>query len=109
MNGGACKHLATFERRTTIVGDFESGDDVWDQQFEEMVCLEPASGSETPEHLQMQERVPYKASMRWSTSASELSSGDRMLVGERTFEITSVVNVNERNHWIEAMAVESRA
>ena len=107
---GELTKRAVFERRTTIAGDFESGADVWTTLCEAYVCLQTeGAGSEQPEAKQMQERVPYKVTFRWGYNTRQITAGDRMVLGDgRTFQLTSVVNLNERNHWIEAMVTESR-
>lgn len=107
MNGGKCKHRALFERRTPA-SDFETTAETWDTVCEAYVALEPLTGEELVYAKQVNEQVSHKVAFRYSTKAVSLDSGCRMKVGERVFHLTSVVNVNERNHWIEAIAVEAK-
>lgn len=108
MNGGKCKTLATFARLAVVAGDFDDNEDQWEQVCEAYVHLQPLTGTELVEAQQINERVNYKVTMRHSAKTSSLSSGDRMTVGDRMFQLSSVVNVDSRGHWIEATAIESK-
>lgn len=108
MNGGKCKTIATFERLAVVAGDFDDNEDVWELVATAHVALEPLRGEERVAAQQINEQISHKVIWRYSAASIALDSGCRMLVGDRTFQIVSLLNVNERNHWIEAMVIERK-
>lgn len=81
--------------------------DTWEVIAEPFAIVEPLSGKELIEAEQTTSNHTHKVKFRWGHSVSDLNTKDRLRFRGRRFELTSVVNVGERNEWFECMAVES--
>jgi head-tail adaptor len=100
---------AIFERFTEP-GDQWSGEaGGWQETFREFISLRPLTGREVVETQQIIGQVTHRAFLHWSETASGLHPKDRFRIEEptpRTFDIVSVINIQERNREIELVCKE---
>lgn len=66
-------------------------------------CIEPLRGMERVRAMQIQDTTTHKITLRYR---SGILPRHRIKFGTRLFNIHSVINVEERNRWIEIMAEE---
>lgn len=112
---------AIFEKKLEP-GDQWSGEHGgWQETFREFISLRPLTGREVVETQQIVGQVTHRAFLHWSETASTLHPKDRFKIAKpvtvdpndanhdanfRMFEITSVINVQERNREIELVCKE---
>lgn len=92
------RHVGRIQRRTPgDAGDtYTTGDMV-------AMDVQPIRGMERFRAGEVESELTHLVTMRYPTTAS---ASDRVLFGERTLELVSVINVDERNQVIEMTAKE---
>lgn len=69
-------------------------------------CIEPLRGFERLRAQQLESPVTHKITLRYRAG---IKAQHRILFGTRVFNIRSVINIEERNRWLEIMADEGVA
>ena len=69
-------------------------------------CIEPLKGFERLRAMQLESPVSHKITMRYR---SGLKPEHRIKFGTRFFNIRSIINLEERNQWLEVFADEGVA
>ncbi len=69
-------------------------------------CIEPLKGFERLRAMQLEDSISHKITMRWR---SGVTAKHRIKYGSRLFNIRAVINVEERNKWLEILADEGVA
>ena len=96
------ERLATFERQTPF-DDVEQAGGEWEELFVAFVKLLPLTGREQLENAQTLATNSHRV---WTHYKDGLQPKDRMRVGEREFQIDSVINVREQNRELELLVTE---
>ena len=66
----------------------------------------PVRGEEKEQNSRIESRVTHKIVTRWAESLGKVTPADRIKFGDRVFEITTAINLGERNRWLDFMCVE---
>ena len=69
-------------------------------------CIEPMSGRELINAMQLQDAITHKITMRYRAG---IIAKQRIAFGSRLFNIRAVINVEERNRFLELMVDEGVA
>lgn len=98
------KYLISIESKTTEAGDFDDIPEEWAEDRQAWVEIEPLKMDEL---LQM-EKVGSKTTHKITCNEwlANVTAEMRIIHGTRTFEITSVINVGERNRKTEILCTE---
>ena len=98
--------------RITIQSSVKTGDGgggftvAWSNLATVRGKIEPLRGREQLHGMQLEARVTHRILIRYR---SDVTAANRILFGTRTFNIRSVLNVDERNRWLEILAEEGVA
>lgn len=103
---GDFKHLAEIQENTTAAtADGTRPAAVWRTIAEARVKLEPISGFRAVVNGQMQSVVNFRIVLRWFDG---MTVGCRLVIGTREFYCDSLINIDERNQFWEALCVEGQ-
>lgn len=104
MRSGLMRKRVTIERATTTL---LKGDAVktWATLFEAWAEIRPLSARELFSANMTQAEVSHRISIRWRPGVT-LTTKDRARIGTRLFDLTGVMNTDERNREWVLMAVE---
>lgn len=108
MTGSDLRHTVTFERYDDATGDFNSkprGPVIIAAGVPAAVV--PQSGAERVAGDQVQATLTHTVTVRWQDALAGLTAADRIRLGSRVLQIESVMNVGERDTWIECRCSET--
>ena len=77
--------------------------EVWKDAFETWAAILPLRGKEFFASNQIHSEISVKVVLRYKTG---ITSGMRVKYGTRFFDIKSVINIDERNRYLELMCLE---
>lgn len=105
MRPGQLRHRIEIQRHT-IVGYDPANMPImdWGTLAEVWGAVEPVSGKEYWARVQVQAETTHKITLRWP--GFEIKPTDRILFEDRILEIEAVLNLEERNQWVELMCKE---
>ena len=94
MRAGTLIHRLTIQRWTPDVDPKWGLSPAWTDIETIWGCVTPKSGTEKPDGDGVQASVTHEVSVRYR---SDLTSKDRLVFQNRTFDIVSILNVDELN------------
>ena len=94
--------LATFERYTPP-NELDDSGGTWATLFRTWIALQPLTGRELLNSQQVVGQVTHRVRTHWD---SNVQVADRLTVGDRILNITSVINPGEQNRELELLCVE---
>ena len=108
------RHRVTFEKQTRAPDGGGGWTETWATDRTCTAAVEPLKGGETWQALQTQHPVTHKITVRYSKPVAELlrdSDMDRRRINfrGRIMRLVSIINVEERNRFLEIMAREGGA
>lgn len=104
MRAGVLRKRLALERATEALVKGEA-QKTWAVLFEGWGEIRPLSGRELFASNMTQAEISHRISMRWRAAVSPTTK-DRIRMGARLFDITAVMNIDERNREWVFMAVE---
>jgi SPP1 family predicted phage head-tail adaptor len=96
-------HFITFELAVEVADGYGGKNVTWQEFAEVQAKVTPLSGSERFHAMRKESDITHKIIMRYS---SWVDSTYRINFNGRIMEIDSVINLEERNRWIEIKAIE---
>lgn len=106
MRAGRLSHRIKFQRRQAGDDSFGSPNGEWQDLAECWAAVEPLTGREYFAAQQVQADTAVRITIRYQTSLSGLTTKDRVVFGNRTFDIRSVIDVRERHTELQVMCTE---
>lgn len=104
MQAGKLRHRIDIERNTPTLNSLNEPVQAWAAVYPSVACsLEPLNGKELFSAQQFNAQVTHKVTMR---GGKTITAADRIKFGARVFEITSVINKDERGIETEIMCFE---
>lgn len=107
MNAGELRHRITFQKmsdETTNENGFTlSDDEMWDDYITVWSAVYPLKGSEFWSAMAVHGENTVKFICRYNSS---INSTLRIIYNERIFDITGVIDVDERHKWLQIYASE---
>ena len=98
------RHLVTIEHKTAEAGDFDGTPEEWERLRKAWCEIEPLRGEEILQAQQLQSKVTHK--VKCGEWLAGVTSEMRLTFAGRRLEITSIVNVGERNRKTEMLCIE---
>lgn len=109
VDAGEFNQRVTIRRPTTTTnGAGEALTSGWADVATVWASVRPTSAKERIERGQIDQTSSFVVRVRYSTATKTVDSSCRLTFKGRTFEIGSVVNVDEANHTLEIVASETR-
>lgn len=78
----------------------------WQEVFSTLAELKPMSASQVLFSANLQHRVTHKIYIRYRQG---IEISQRIVYGERIFQIKGIINIDERNRWLEITTEEGAA
>lgn len=100
---GRLRHLITIQAQSTTQDAVGQQTIAWTTVTTAWADIEPVSGRDyfnaSGEHAE----ITHKITLRYGVT---VRAGDRLVLGTRTFDVRSVLTMNERNAYLNLMVVE---
>lgn len=103
LNSGLLRNKIVIERETITKNNVGGYDSSWSTHLTPFAFIKPLSGSEVVRHRQLQSDISHKIYMRYE---QDIIAKDRIKYGTREFQIRAVINIEERDKWLELICVE---
>lgn len=65
--------------------------------------VEPLGGAERLRAMQLDARVSHRVTLRYR---ADVTARERLVFGQRVFKIRAVINLEERNEWLQLLCEE---
>ena len=106
MYAGKLRNSITIERLITIPDSIGGSNKAWVTNKTLKAFIKPMSGAETLHSQRLEARLTHRVLIRY---VSDILNTDRINYNGRHFQIRSIINVEERNLWIELSCEEGVA
>ncbi len=104
MRAGRLRHRVNIQVATEVKGSYGSATKAWSNAWSGVpASIEPLSGREFFSADEITAESTHKIVMRYRVGVTKLH---RILFGTRIFNITSVININERGKELVILATE---
>lgn len=105
MRSGELRNLITIQKPARAQDSSGSTAETWSTLCTVWAAIRPLKGREYYAANQAQMEITTEITIRYR---SDVSAEHRIIFGNRTFEIKTVVNIDERNHWLVMMCEEEK-
>ena len=110
----ALRHRVTFEKQTRVDDGGGGWTETWATDRKCWAAVEPLKGGEKWQAMQTQHPVTHKITVRWSSAVAALlrdADMDRRRINFKTriMRLVSIINVEERDRYLEIMVREGAA
>lgn len=105
LHSGLLRQQITIERETQTkdsVGGYSSS---WATHIQPFAFVKPISGLERLHAMKLETNVTHKIYIRY---VSGLTTKDRVAFNSREMQIHSIINLEERDKWLELTCIEGR-
>lgn len=106
MRAGKQRHKVTIQTNTSTGGTMGDVTEKWADTQKVWAAIHPMRGSEQFIQGQLVSEIPSKIRIRY-LDYTTLTPKNRIKYGSRIFNIRSVINVEERNIFFEALVTEN--
>jgi len=103
MSIGELKHRVTIQRAALAQDSSGSTAETWSTLATVYAAIKPLKGREYFAAQQVQAETTHEITIRYRADVTALT---RVVFGNRTFEIQSVINSMEANRWLILMCAE---
>ena len=108
IRAGELKHPAIIERLPTPIDLDSAGQEkiAWEKVCDKRIAIYPLRGREYLAAQEIDSELTHKLKMRWGPEFNLVTAKYRVRVGQRLFDVQSVINISEANREIQMMAIE---
>ena len=103
MRAGQLRHKISFQQLTVANDTWGHSNETWTDMVTTYAAIWPIRGIEKLEALKLDNEVTHKIRVRYNSS---LTPKMRIRFGTRYFNISSIINVDERDIYQEVIATE---
>jgi SPP1 family predicted phage head-tail adaptor len=103
MRAGQLRHRITFQQLTVANDTWGHSVETWTDQFDTWASIWPLRGTERMEGLKLDNEITHKVRIRYR---SGIHPKMRIKFGTRYFNMSTPINPDERNIYLEFMATE---
>ena len=103
MRAGDLRHKITFQQLTVANDSYNYPTQTWTDQITTYAAIWPVRGVEKVEGMKLEAELTHKIRVRYK---KDIVPKMRIKFKARYFDILSIVNVDERNIYLEIMASE---
>jgi SPP1 family predicted phage head-tail adaptor len=100
---GEMRHRVIFQTATRNDDGYGGGEMVWHDAFEAWVSIEPISGREYFDAMQMQNEITHRIKTRYR---SDISPEMRIIYGSKIFSIEAVIDMKNAHRFLEILCRE---
>lgn len=105
LTSGMLRHKITIERESQVqdnVGGYSSS---WSTLSQPFAFIKPMSGNERFWANRLESNLTHRIFLRYIT---DITTKDRIIYDGREFQIRAIINVEERDKWLELHCVEGQ-
>ena len=106
MRAGRLNQRITFQRQTESLSPYREDVGAWSDVVTVSAAVEPLSGKEFFQAMQVQSDVNLRITCRYSSDVSGITTKDRISHGSNTYDIAAIVNVGSRNKELQFMCIQ---
>ena len=106
MRAGQLRHRVIIQANTISTNSFGAASDSWATDKTVWAAIWPMSVKELTSGARNDMLVTHRIRIRYQTG---ITAAQRVLYGSRVFNITGIININERDETIDFTAVEEPA
>ncbi len=103
MRAGELRHKIEIQTATNTVDNFMGVTDTWATTYTVWAAIYPLRGSELMSAMQLEGAVTFRIRIRYR---SDITPANRIKFGDRFFDIQHVLNIDERNIYLDMMCEE---
>lgn len=103
LKSGDLRHLIDIQRAAKVRDASGGYATSWSSQSQPHAKIKPISGNERWQAMKTEANITHKMYIRYE---SGLLPSDRIVFDSRTFQIKAIINLEERNKWLEISAIE---
>lgn len=100
---GDFRHRITFQREREVPDDSHGHTSLWDDVATVWAKVEPVSGNEFYYAMQLKNAITHKITVRYRNDITDLL---RIIFEKRIMKIESLINIQEREKFIQLRCVE---
>jgi len=108
IESGKLRHKVSVQRLNRIDAGGGSYNVEWETFASPYAWIKPLSGTESLFGMQLEDTITHDIIIRYKASRT-ITPENRIKFGSRLFNIRSVINVEERNRWLQIRAEEGVA
>lgn len=106
LYAGKLRNSITIERETDTPNDSGGQDIIWSQYKKVKAFIKPVSGTERVRGMKLESPLSHSIFIRYT---ADILPDDRVKFGSRYMQIRAVINIEERNRWLELSCEEGVA
>lgn len=106
MRAGRLRHRLTVQTATISQNAFGEPVQTWTTLATVWGAVEPLRGAERQRAMQVSATEEVKIVLRHSATIGGIKPDDRILYGSKVYDISAVMNIDERNRELNVMAKE---
>lgn len=106
MRSGRLRHRLTVQTANISQNAFGEPVQTWTTLATVWGAVEPSRGAERQRALQVSATEEVKIVLRYSATIGGIKPDDRILYGSKVYDISAVMNIDERNRELNVMARE---
>lgn len=106
MTAAKLRHSIIVQRETRTADGQGGSSIVWTTQASFRAYVQPVSGTERLFAQRIDATITHRIYARYR---ADIATSDRINMGGRLMQIKAIINMEERNKWIEIHAVEGEA
>lgn len=106
VHAGLLRHKVEIQEMIRISDGGGGYEATWQTVAKVWANIKPLSGNETMAAMQLEDRITHDIVIRYRGG---VTAAQRIKYGDRLFNIRSVINVEERNVWMQLRAEEGVA
>ena len=103
MKAGQLRHRITIQTRTESTDAIGGYTETWATYYECWAAVWPIKSAEQLDAMKLENQITHRIRIRYR---SGITTKHRVLFGERTFQIVSKMNPDERNIMLDLMSTE---
>lgn len=101
LTAGKLRTPVTFERQVSEPDGMGGSTVTWEDLFSTRAYVKPVSGTERYRADRLEAALQYRIYIRYR---SDLTTADRVVVKGSKLQVRAIVNVEERDRWLEIFA-----
>lgn len=106
LAAGKLRHTISIQRETRTADGMGGSSITWAQIAAPRAFIRPMSGGERFQAMRIEANVTHRIYIRYR---SDITTSDRIVYQGRVMQIRALINLEERNRWIEIYADEGQA
>lgn len=105
LTSGKLRHKITVERETLTTDAIGGQSSSWATNIEPFALVKPVSGNERYQAMKLEANITHKIYIRYT---SNIRATDRVIFNSREMQIRAIIDLEERNKWLELHCVEGQ-